>query len=240
LSRSGLAPTGEILSFACPKEKNPKKTTPCCRGATHSLALLAGPGGNQTRPSEAGYACLTAELKQVIAETPGPTPLLSAAEGKGGTALMPLLQSQFPPSFRRKPESGFQRNVHPNISSQPKWRLQDKIPCCRAEQHSQGGGFRRGLSERKARVPQPPALASSARNSRRERGSGCLLLWLLSSGHAEENSSPVGASPDLSNSISQPPSPQLTPAKGEGVKLCRFLDNRDDLLHIFRHLVELR
>lgn len=52
------------------QEKVTEEKGTLCRGPSDFPALLAKPGGNQTRPSEAGCACLTAELEQVIAESP--------------------------------------------------------------------------------------------------------------------------------------------------------------------------
>jgi hypothetical protein len=43
-----------------------------CRAPAGFLALLVGPGGNQTRPSRAGCAYPAAELEQVIADFPRP------------------------------------------------------------------------------------------------------------------------------------------------------------------------
>ncbi len=48
--------------------------------------------------------------------------------------------------------------------------------CAAAEQHSRAGGSRRGLSERKARVPQPPGSASSAGDPEGAVELGRLLL----------------------------------------------------------------
>lgn len=58
-------------TFVClSKRKYPKERTPCRRGASHSLALLLKPGGNQTRPNSLHKTQAVAELKQVIAESP--------------------------------------------------------------------------------------------------------------------------------------------------------------------------
>jgi len=59
------------VTFSClPKRRvTEEKGTPC-RGATDSPALLAKPGGNQTRPNRLPKAQAVAELEQVIAESP--------------------------------------------------------------------------------------------------------------------------------------------------------------------------
>ena len=56
----------------------------------------------------------------------------------------------------------------------------------------QAGGFRRGLFERNARVPQPPGLSGTARAVRRTGVVGCPSLWLLSLGQTRESDLPPG------------------------------------------------
>ena len=58
-------------------------------------------------------------------------------------------------------------------------------PRSTAEQHRQAGGSRRALSERKARVAQPPGLASSAGNPVGAVDGG-RLLWITFLGEARK------------------------------------------------------
>ena len=68
-TKSGVA--RQQVTFLClPTRKVTKEKGTLCRGASHSPVLLAKPGGNQTRPSRAGFAYPAAELEQVIAESP--------------------------------------------------------------------------------------------------------------------------------------------------------------------------
>ncbi len=54
------------------------------------------------------------------------------------------------------------------------------------------GGFRRGLSERAARVPQPPGFSGKLRAVRRTGVVGCPSLWFLSLGQTRERNLPPG------------------------------------------------
>jgi hypothetical protein len=66
-----------------------------------------------------------------------------------------------------------------------------RSPWSTAEQHSRAGGSRRGLSERKARVPQPPGSARSAGNPEGavDRGG---FLWLTFFSRLKKVTSPPG------------------------------------------------
>jgi hypothetical protein len=59
------------------------------------------------------------------------------------------------------------------------------------------------MSERAARVPQPPDFIGVTWAVQRTGAAGCLSLWLLSLGQARESNLPSG-NPDLPIAISPP------------------------------------
>jgi len=75
-------PGGKLLSLVSPRERNQREGDPCCRGASHSPALLAKSGGCATRPNKPHKTRLVAELKQCSPKAPVLAVLLSAAEGE--------------------------------------------------------------------------------------------------------------------------------------------------------------
>jgi hypothetical protein len=67
---SGLGPTAEILSFACPNESIQRKGHPAAAVLRTSLRCSPSWAAIKTRPSTAGVAYRAAELKQLIADYP--------------------------------------------------------------------------------------------------------------------------------------------------------------------------
>jgi len=147
-----------ILSYLCgcyiiPQRKEPKKAAPIRRPSLRCgfPALLAKPG-----------CCGTRALRSNSPRRNPPAWLRYSAADQGDRKT---IQNR-PPPPGRTPKTRATPTKPKSPSAPP--RFSEKI-----------GGRRRGLSERKARVPQPPDLFEKPREAQRAGAAGCPFVWLL-------------------------------------------------------------